>query len=70
MGKPAYQHFYIQLDIKGKSHRIFCILTSFALTNAATILVQFETIDTVFFSQSAVHQNLTGGWTYCDVCWF
>lgn len=48
----------------------FCILTSFALTNATTILVQLEAIDTVFFSQSAVHQNLTGGWAYCDIRWF
>lgn len=57
-GYKTYKPFY------------FCILTSFALTNAATILIQFEIIDTVFFSQSAVHQNLTGGWTYCDVRWF
>lgn len=46
------------------------LLPGFALTNATTILVQFEAIDTVFFSQSAVHQNLTGGWTYCDIRWF
>lgn len=45
------------------------LLPSFALTNATTILVQFEAIDTVFFSQSAVHQNLTGGRTYCDIRW-
>lgn len=48
----------------------FCILTGFALTNAATILIQFETIDTVFLSQSAVHQKLTGRRTYCYVSWF
>lgn len=46
------------------------LLPSFALTNATTILVQLEAIDTVFFSQSAVHQNLTGGRAYCDIRWF
>lgn len=40
------------------------------MTCATAILIQSETIGAILFSQSAVHQQLTCGWAYCDICWF